>query len=48
MDVLAQIFMVFVITGHNTNPWTDKHGAPTSSHANGSLCGMHGLLAPVL
>ena len=26
MRVLAQIFMVFVITGHNTNPWADKNG----------------------
>ncbi len=23
----AQIFLVFVITGHNTNPWTHKDGA---------------------
>lgn len=23
-----QIFSVFVITGHNCNPWTDKNGAP--------------------
>ena len=27
LSVLAQIFMVFVITGHNTNPWADKDGA---------------------
>ena len=23
-----QIFLIFVITGHNCNPWTDKNGTP--------------------
>lgn len=25
---IVQIMLIYVIRGHNTNPWTDKGGAP--------------------